>query len=73
VADRTPPTDGDDAQTRLDLGVAYAEMGLVHDALAELEEAVRLAPGDLRAHAKLCEVRHLLRQAPDSDTPDDVA
>ncbi len=31
--------DFDDAQTHYDLGVAYAEMGLVEDALSELELA----------------------------------
>jgi hypothetical protein len=42
----------DDAQTRLDLAIAYAEMGLMHDAVREAAHAFsERAPDTVARHA----------------------
>jgi Tfp pilus assembly protein PilF len=56
-----------EAQTHYDLAMAYAEMGLLDDAIGELEAAVRLAPNERRIHVALAS----LRARRGSDPPDD--
>lgn len=46
----------DDLDTHIDLGVAYAEMGLLADAVAEFEHVLRHDPGHVRARAELAAV-----------------
>jgi tetratricopeptide (TPR) repeat protein len=52
--------EGYDHRTHFDLGVAYAAMGLLDDAIGEFEAVLRAAPGDVEARAKLEEA--LLRR-----------
>lgn len=46
-----------DADTHFELGAAYAENGLLADAIAELEEALVLDPQHVAARAALLELR----------------
>lgn len=38
---------GEDARSHYDLGAAYREMGLLHEAIAEFQQALRAEPGSL--------------------------
>jgi Tfp pilus assembly protein PilF len=51
----------EEAQTHYDLGIAYIEMGLPRDALAELEAALRIDPLHDRAQDALTKIEHLRR------------
>jgi Flp pilus assembly protein TadD len=59
-----------DAENHFDLALAYVEMGLTEDALAELAKAMRTSGGQPKAIAALHLFQHLrqrLRQPADPD------
>ena len=59
-----------EAQAHYDLAMAYAEMGLLDDAISELEAAVRLAPNERRIHVALAGLRARRGSGlPDDDGP----
>jgi hypothetical protein len=60
-----------DADTHFDLAVAYAEMGLVREAMDELAIVLEADPRHLRARAAMVELR--LRAAGAPDGPADGA
>ena len=64
---------GDDGpsavQTHLDLGIAYAEMSLLPDAVAELETVLRLDPENGRARAELLAAKARLAHEPGLGKP----
>jgi hypothetical protein len=49
-----------DVETHFELGTAYAEMGLLHDAMGEFEIVLRRDPEHPRARAALTDVRSRL-------------
>jgi hypothetical protein len=61
-----------DAATHFDLAMAYAEMGMVQDAIDELAIVLQANPRHVRARAALVELR-LRLAAPGGEPPDDVA
>jgi hypothetical protein len=58
----------DDVATHFDLGVAYAEMGLLPDAANEFELVLRTEPHHTRARAELA-LMHALMGNPRGSTP----
>jgi hypothetical protein len=63
---------GDELQTHFDLGIAYAEMGLLADAATELEIVLRSQPGNSVARSALETVRLRMGVPPESG-PDGAA
>jgi hypothetical protein len=55
----------EDVPTHFDLGCAYADMGLLDDAIHELELVLRVQPKHVEARAKLAQV--LARRADHGD------
>jgi Tfp pilus assembly protein PilF len=58
-------SDDDGIRTHLDLGVAYMEMGLLSDAVAELEIVLRHDPTHELARVTLAEVHAQMGKPPD--------
>ncbi len=54
--------DASDWQSRFDLAVAYAEMGLYADAIEELEAVLRIKPDHAEAQAELLAARAALQK-----------
>jgi hypothetical protein len=46
-----------DVRTRFEIAKAYAEMGLLGDAMAELEEVLRVEPGHVGARTEIARLR----------------
>jgi Tfp pilus assembly protein PilF len=58
----TEPVPIEEAQVRYDLGIAYIEMGLRRDALAEFEAALRIDPLHDRAQDALAKIERLRQE-----------
>ena len=61
-----------DVATHFDLAAAYAEMGLVRDAMDELAIVLQADPAHLPARAAMVELRLRLAR-PDGEPPDENA
>jgi len=61
-----------DVATHFDLAMAYADMGLLRDAMEELAIVLRVDPAHVPARAAMVALRHRLAH-PDGEPPDDVA
>jgi hypothetical protein len=61
-----------DVATHFDLAMAYAEMGMIDDAIGELCAVLEADPRHLRARAEIVALR-LRRDRPGGEPPDDVA
>lgn len=58
-----------DSATHFDLGVAYAAMGLLKDAIVEFEIVLRFNPAHPKARAALLEARARLGETPSKPPP----